>query len=154
METYEFAAVPTRVLEQLWSLGVDELGEAPVLRTAGGGDPLRCCLTLASPGDALALVSHRPMAVGGPYAEVGPVFVHPKPCAGWAGTDFPVAHRPRRMVLRPYATDGQMLEGTVAEPGQAPELLARLFDDPEVALIQSRNVVAGCWNFTARRVAR
>ncbi|GAA1586193.1 hypothetical protein GCM10009742_34970 [Kribbella karoonensis] len=92
------------------------------------------------------------MEAGGPYAEVGPVFVHltdcPRPAAG-----FPADFRDRRAVLRPYDSAGQMLDGVVTEPGTSEKELLRLFEDPAVDTVQVRNVVAGCWNFTVRRQA-
>jgi hypothetical protein len=37
------------------------------------------------------------------------------------------------------------------EPGTSEGELKRLFDDPEVALVHVRNLIAGCWNFSVRR---
>jgi hypothetical protein len=101
--------------------------------------------------DRIALIAYRPSPLGGPYAEVGPVFVHAEPCPGYAGPEFPADFRERRAVLRPYDAAGQMLDGVLAEPGTSEGELKRLFDDPDVALVHVRNVIAGCWNFSVRR---
>lgn len=147
----EFVPVPSDDLDRVRCNGHDDHGNPVGARRAGGRVPLRCCLTFSSPDEQVALISYRPMTVGGPYAEVGPVFVHADPCPGYDGAGFPAQYRERRAVLRPYDADGQMLTGVVAEPGTSEGELERLFDDPAVALVQVRNEVAGCWNFSVRR---
>ncbi|MFI5697583.1 DUF1203 domain-containing protein [Kribbella sp. NPDC051586] len=146
-----YEGVPAAELHRIRCNNHDDFGNAVVSRTSGGGEPLRCCLTIAGAGEPIALVAHRPMTAGGPYAEVGPVFVHVTDCPSPAADSFPFDYRDRRAVLRPYDVAGQMLDGTVAEPGTSETELKRLFEDPAVDTVQVRNVVAGCWNFTVRR---
>lgn len=149
----EFVPVPVTALDRIRCNGHDDFGNPLVAQASGAGAPLRCCLTLSREGEQIALISHRPSPLGGPYAEVGPVFVHVDPCPGFTGTDFPADFTDRRAVLRPYDATGQMLDGVLAEPGESEGELKRLFDDPEVALVHVRNVIAGCWNFSVRRKA-
>jgi len=149
----EFVPVPATDLDRIRCNGHDDFGHPLVARTAGSGAPLRCCLRLTREGEQIALVSHRPSALGGPYAEIGPVFVHLDPCPGVTGSSFPADFTDRHAVLRPYDGAGQMLDGVLVEPGQSEGELKRLFDDPAVALVQVRNVIAGCWNFSVRRRA-
>src|SRR6185369_3412951 len=54
-----YVPVPVSELDRIRCNGHDDFGNAVVSRTAGGGEPLRCCLTLARAGDQIALVSHR-----------------------------------------------------------------------------------------------
>ncbi|MFD7160189.1 DUF1203 domain-containing protein [Kribbella sp. NPDC059898] len=147
-----YEGVPGSQLDRIRRNRHDDFGNAVVSRTSEGGEPLRCCLTIAGAGERIALVAHRPMEAGGPYAEVGPVFVHLTDCPA-PGAGFPIDFRDRRAVLRPYDGAGQMLDGVVAEAGTSEKELARLFEDPVVDTVQVRNVVAGCWNFTVRRQA-
>jgi hypothetical protein len=147
----DYLSVPAAALDRIRCNGHDDFGNPVVARAAEGGEPLRCCLTLAAPGAEIALIAHRPSGLGGPYAEVGPVFVHVSGCAGFSSDGFPADFAERRAVLRPYDALGGMLEGVVAEPGMSEVELKRLFDDPAVATVQVRNVIAGCWNFTVRR---
>ncbi|MFG1911579.1 DUF1203 domain-containing protein [Kribbella sp. NPDC048928] len=149
-----YEGVPGSELHRIRCNGHDDFGNAVVSRTSEGGEPLRCCLTIAGAGEEIALVAHRPMTAGGPYAEVGPVFMHVTGCAEPADdflVDFPVDFRNRRVVLRPYDAAGQMLDGVVAESGTSEKELGRLFEDPVVDTVQVRNMLAGCWNFTVRR---
>jgi hypothetical protein len=145
-----YEGVPNSELDRIRCNGYDDFGNAVVSRRSEVGEPLRCCLRLAGAGERIALVAHRPMEVGGPYAEIGPVFVHVTDCPGPAG-GFPLDFRDRRAVLRPYDVAGQMLDGVVAEPGTSETELKRLFELQAVDTVQVRNLVAGCWNFTVRR---
>ncbi|WP_433009059.1 DUF1203 domain-containing protein [Kribbella sp. CA-294648] len=149
----EFVPVPARDLDRIRCNGYDDHGNPLVPRTSGAGAPLRCCLRLSREGEQIALISYRPSELGGPYAEIGPVFVHVEACPGFTGSSFPADFIDRRAVLRPYDAAGQMLEGVLAEPGESEGELKRLFDDPAVALVHVRNVIAGCWNFSVRRKA-
>lgn len=151
MTTLEYLPVPPADLHRIRCNGNDDFGNRLIPRAADEGLPLRCCLRLSEQGEKVALIAYRPSKQGGPYAEVGPVFVHSGRCDGHPGDAFPGDFHDRRAVLRPYDADGLMLEGILAEPGTSEGELRRLFDDPRVALVQVRNVVAGCWNFSVRR---
>jgi hypothetical protein len=163
---FEVRAIGPDVVRNL--LLADDAGRPPVLRAEPeGGSPLRCCLRPANPDEVVALVSYAPLrrwaretgAAPGPYDEVGPVFVHPRPCEGPAGTGYPAWLARRRRALRAYDEDGHILGGRLIEadaggsPVAAESALARLFADPAVAVVHGRAVEFGCFIFEARRVA-
>lgn len=150
MSELEFLAIPSADLHRIRRNGIDDFGNPVVSRRSGAGAPLRCCLRLSDEGEEIALIAFRPSSLGGPYAEVGPVFIHTESCPGPVD-GFPADFRDRLAVLRPYDADGLMLDGVMAQPGESETELKRLFDDPAVALVQVRNVIAGCWNFSVRR---
>jgi hypothetical protein len=137
----------------------DDAGRPPVLSApAEGGAPLRCCLTRARPGEAIALVSYAPLrrwaartgADPGPYDEQGPVFLHAGPCAGPArGWPDGMHHGPR--VLRAYDRHGHILCGVPVEPAAARDAAADLLADPEVALVHVRALGFGCFQHEVRR---
>ena len=142
--------------------GRDDAGREPLLVVdAEGGNPLRCCLRLSQPGEALLLASYAPLrrwaartgADPAAYDEVGPVFVHPAPCAGPAGADWP--HElglPR--VLRAYDASGRIVGGRLVAAGEDPEqAVGEVFADPRVAVVHARALVAGCFTFAIGRVA-
>ncbi|MEP7056108.1 MAG: DUF1203 domain-containing protein, partial [Actinomycetota bacterium] len=149
-----YDGVPAATLRSIRASACDQFGNVLFVRTAAGGEPLRCCLRLARAGDSIALIAFQPAGTGGPYAEIGPLFIHTEPCAEEPSrTEFPADFRDRRAVLRPYDADGQMLDGVLAESGESERLLPEMFADPAVQTVQVRNVIAGCWNFTVRRAA-
>jgi hypothetical protein len=150
----EYLPVPAAGLDRIRCNGHDDYGNPLVARTAGAGAPLRCCLRLSTNGEQIALIAYQPSALGGPYAEIGPVFIHLDDCPGLVDSGFPEDFVERRAILRPYDAAGLMLDGLVAEPGTSEGELKRLFDDPAVELVHVRNVIAGCWNFSVRRSAR
>ena len=98
----------------------DDAGHPPRLMTdEDGGSPLRCCLRLSRAGERVALVSYAPLcrwaretgADPGPYDEVGPVFIHPAPCAGPDAAGYPPALTGRPRVFRAYSASGRILAG-------------------------------------------
>jgi hypothetical protein len=149
-------ALPADRLRRLRAAGVDDHGNPiPVRIDDDGGSPLRCCLRDARPGERIALLAWSPFDQRGPYAEVGPIFVHADECAGYDDTgDWPRGFRERRQILRAYGTDGTIKDARIAEPDGAQEAVARdLLADPDVAFVHSRNVLFGCYMFRIDRAA-
>jgi len=119
---------------------------------ADGGAPLRCCLRYSRPGERIALITATPDGPRGAYRETGPVFVHADPCPGPRQTGYPEDFRRRAQVFRAYDWTGSIAGGTVVPAGSGQEEAARqLLSDPRVALVQTRNVVFGCYMLTIRR---
>ncbi len=152
---YAIEAIPTTHLDALRRAGSDGTGQpwTPFTVDDPAAVPLRCCLRMAHPGERAALVAYRPPGGTGAYAETGPVFVHADVCGGYSGPDaWPPAFADRRQVLRAYDRAGRIAGAVLAEPGDGPRLLAGLLAGSDVALVQSRNVLHGCYMFAARRV--
>jgi hypothetical protein len=75
----------------------------------GQGEPLRCCLGYAEPGEQITLISYAPFERPSVWREVGPVYIHAAPCEGYTPTGrLPeqLATGPR--VLRTYRADDTM----------------------------------------------
>ena len=146
---FRVAALPPDQLERIRAHGVDDFGNPlePVTVT-GPGTPLRCCLRDAEPGERVVLLAYRPAAVGGPYAEVGPVFVHAEACDGYADEDhYPEGFRSRQQLLRAYDARGWQVENVVVDGPAAERAITDLLGRPDVAYLHSRNVLAGCYMF-------
>ena len=117
-----------------------------------GGAPLRCCLRDSRPGERIALVAVTPEGPQGAYRETGPVFLHAGGCSGPAGTGYPEDFRRRPQVFRAYDSSGAIVGGEVVPAGTGhEEAAARLLADPDVAFLQTRNVVFGCYMLTIAR---
>ena len=81
--------------------GRDESGNPLVALAAEGWKPLRCCLSLASADESIALISYSPFTVRSSWAETGPVFTHSRACPGYGTPDvLPAALRTGPRVLR------------------------------------------------------
>ena len=88
----------------------------------------------------------------GPYDEVGPVFVHPQPCAGPARDGYPEDLRGTPRVLRAYGAGGRIVGGVQLGPDDDPEsAIEGLIADPDVAVVHARAVVFGCFTFAIER---
>ncbi len=124
-------------------------------RAAEGGEPVRCCLRIAGPGERLLLIAYHPFNKPSPYAETGPVFVHAENCGGYPWPDrYPVEFRGRQQVFRCYDTGGNILGGHLAEPSEDVEaVIADLLANEKVEYIHTRNVVFGCYMLEIRRPA-
>jgi hypothetical protein len=157
------------------SLGTDEIqitgadaNELTALRAGGvdhggnpitpfvdreGGWPLRCCLTDSNPGDLVAIVAWCPFPWRGPYAEIGPVAIHANDCPGVATDGVPHQFLIRRQLLRPYGHDRSIAYEDVSiveGDGSLPQVLADVLTRDYIDFVLVRNVLAGCYSFTAR----
>ena len=96
----------------------------------------------------MALIAWQPAALGGPYAEVGPVFVHAAECGGYVDTGrYPEGFRHRRQLLRAYDDRGRQVDNVLVDGVGADPVIESLLARPEVAYLHSRNPMAGCYMF-------
>jgi hypothetical protein len=132
---------------------VDDFGNRlTVTESPEGGAPCRHCLRRSTDGERLILFAHRPFDTEGPYAEVGPVFVHAGECAPYAPTStFPPAFADRPLTLRAYDDRGRITDAEVAAPGASEATLARMFEDERVRFVHVRNPAWGCYSFAVER---
>ncbi|MCP2342390.1 DUF1203 domain-containing protein [Actinomadura rupiterrae] len=148
-----FEAIPQDELDRIRTGLRDETGRPLAVQVdEEGGNPVRCCLRETEPGDRVLLIAYTPPGGSGAYAERGPVFVHAEDCGGYATPhDYPPALSYRRQVVRAYGQGGTLVEGVLVADGKEGEAVTRdLLARPDVALVQLRNVEAGCYNFAVR----
>src|SRR6476660_6361436 len=119
-------------LVRIRARGVDDFDNPVVARPAEQGAPLRCCLRDAEAGEQVALIAYQPASVGGPYAEVGPIFVHAEACHGWTGDGYPDGVRHRQQLLRAYDGRGNQVDNVIAEPGGSEAAIVSLLSNPTV----------------------
>jgi hypothetical protein len=151
---YQVMPIPAAELHRIRAAKVDDFGNPVEARVNDDphSAPLRCCLRLAEVGERIALIAYRPFSAPGPYAEVGPVFIHADACEGYAEPDrFPRGLAHRRLVLRGYDREGRIasaefVDGTAAEAAIEAEL-AR----PEIAFLHFRAEKYGCFQFAVER---
>ncbi|MEU0304286.1 DUF1203 domain-containing protein [Streptomyces sp. NPDC006175] len=165
MTTHEARPIGPDALKELRT--TDDAGRPCVPYTATeGGEPLRCCLRGARPGELIALVSYAPLrrwaaetwARPGAYDEQGPVFIHAEECEGPAAdrTGYPFSRAGALRTVRRYDADGRIVGGRLLEiPADEEkgfeEALTEAFVDPEVVLAHVRAVEYGCFHFEVRR---
>ena len=148
---FRFEPIPAATLDGIRAAGVDEAGNQLTVQTdTGGGSPLRCCLRETTPGERVLLIAYTPPGGRGGYAERGPVFIHAEPCDGYRTPDrYPAGLSHRQQVVRAYNRDGRIAGGVLAVDGEhAIPVIRALLAQPEVTLVQLRNVEYGCYNFS------
>jgi hypothetical protein len=74
---------PTR-LDVVRMTGADGHGnQLRPFAATGQGEPLRCCLRYAEPGEQITLISYAPFEHPSVWREVGPVYIHAARCVGY-----------------------------------------------------------------------
>jgi len=162
---FQIHALPPEVLERVRASRVDVSGTPIEQVTAEGGEPLRCCLRNARPGEALLLFGYEPPIGKSPYREVGAVFAHAVSCGGrQASGEYPAvmhgalgggAPRSLRADNLGKTHGATLLRMWVDVPDEvaanAEAEIARLLQDPEAVQLHSRNVAYGCFMFVVTR---
>jgi len=146
--TSTHAIDPTR-LEAVRDAGEDGHGNAfAPYAAAGEGEPLRCCLRYARPGEPIALISYAPFEQPSPWREVGPVYVHAERCAGYDATaGLPDELRRGPRVLRTYRPDGTMNydHNTLVGDEDLEPVVEKLLALPDVGTVHVRTVLPQCF---------
>ena len=148
-----YQAIAADELDALRSAGRDEAGNPlDVKIDQDGGEPLRCCLREARPGERLLLIAYTPPGTAGAYVERGPVFVHAERCDGYlTPNEYPPEFAHRQQVVRAYDGQGRIVGGVLAADGrQAQTVIVELLARPEAELVHLRNVGYGCYNCAVR----
>jgi hypothetical protein len=135
-------------LDAIREAGADGHGNAfaPYPAT-GDGEPLRCCLRCARPGEPIALISWAPFEHASPWREVGPVYVHAERCEGYAGAGLPDELNSGPRVLRTYRPDGTMNydHNTLVGHEDLEPHLDELLALPDVGTVHVRTVLPQCF---------
>jgi hypothetical protein len=152
---FRIDSIPAEVLDRVRATGIDTSGNPVARIVADGGNPLRCCLRDAEPGEELILFGYEPRLPASPYREIGAVLAHAEPCAGRGDpTRYPSDWRGRPQVLRAYDERGWIHDATRRHDGRNPEAaIAAKLAEPGVVQIHSRNIDYGCYMFTVTRAA-
>ena len=155
MKTSSFRIVPIRTKIAEAARREAEAG-APdhvfVTADSPNGYPCRHCLRWAQSGERMILFPFAAIALGRPYSESGPIFVHAEPCERYAAThEFPSAFRNGR-VLRAYNSQHAIIAAEVANE-EAPEaVIERFLQQPETAFVHVRSATHGCYTMEIERI--
>ncbi|HWS72516.1 MAG TPA: DUF1203 domain-containing protein [Thermoanaerobaculia bacterium] len=147
--------LPQSFLDRVRNEGLDDQGQ-PVKRSiAIGGEPCRDVLRRALPGEEIILASYSPYAQSGPYKEFGPVFVLANPGDDAIPRDeLPLGDYFRdRFVLRAYDRSESIHDAVMVTGDEAPEVIERFLASNDVAFVQARFPVRGCFACKIERVA-
>jgi hypothetical protein len=137
-------------LDRIRTSGSDGYGNRLCPFAASGqGEPLRCCLRYAHPGEQITLISYAPFDHLSVWTEVGPVYIHADRCEGYRPTDrLPGQLATGPCVLRTYRADNTMdydHNTVVTEQGDLEPIVERLLGQPEVATVHVRTLAPQCF---------
>ena len=140
---------PTR-LDVVRATGADGHGnQLRPFAATGQGEPLRCCLRYAEPGEQITLISHAPFGHPSVWREVGPVYIHAARCEGYTPTGrLPEQLRTGPRVLRTYRADDTMNyehNTVVTEQADLQPIIERLFCKPDVMTVHVRTLAPQCF---------
>jgi hypothetical protein len=141
-----YLPVPFEIADEARRTMTDRFGHGlHVIKTQA---PCRLCLQVSKQPEDLMLLSYQPLKDTGPYAEIGPIFIHAEACEPYAECEsFPNAFASRPLVLRSYNAAGEILDSLVAPPGTAPRWAMHLFNDATAVEIHVRHISHTCFDF-------
>lgn len=149
MSTFKVLPIPNSVARRIRENRLDDFGHRLSVSIATENDtgPCRSCLTVFVPGEGRILFSYAPNQYDHPYNEVGPIYIHEKECSPYNNNEaFPPELRTRRpLVLRCYADDGVMVGGELVGERAVEEVIASLFEDPNIKYLHARTASVGCY---------
>jgi Protein of unknown function (DUF1203) len=137
-------------LDVVYSSGSDGHGNRlrPFAAT-GQGEPLRCCLHYAEPGEHISLISYAPFDHPSVWTEVGPVYIHASRCDGYQ----PTGRLPGQLavgpgVLRTYRADDTMnydYNTVVTGDADLGPVIQCLLGERDVATVHVRTLAPQCF---------
>ncbi len=144
-------AISSDHLDSIRKSGLDGHGNElrSFVASGGQGEPLRCCLRYAEPGEEITLISYAPFDHPSVWTEVGPVYIHAARCGSYASTGkLPeqLATGPR--VLRTYRADDSMnydYNTVVTTEADLEPIIAGLLAENSVATVHVRTVAPQCF---------
>lgn len=140
---------PSR-LDMVRATGTDGHGnQLRPFSATGQGEPLRCCLRYAEPGEQITLISYAPFDHPSVWREVGPVYIHAARCEGYTQTGrLPAQLRTGPRVLRTYRADDTMNyehNTVVTEQADLQPIIERLLGEPDVTTVHVRTLAPQCF---------
>jgi Protein of unknown function (DUF1203) len=131
---------------------IDQEGHRLVVSVARENSygPCRSCLKQFVAGDRRILFSYSPNAVGHPYNETGPIYIHADECEPYRQQNvFPTEVENGRikfpLAFRVYNEDGVMIDAVLRNVMDASRTIESIFENSKVAFLHVRNAQFGCF---------
>lgn len=148
--TFRVTGLSAEPFRPLYGLSDTELAKHHIKRVVADEPfsfPDRIEMRDAEPGETLLLLNHICQPAETPYRATHAIFVREGAGATYDRIgEIPEVMRRRLLSLRGYDKDGWMLDADVVEGREIEGLIARLFDNPEIAYIHAHNAKRGCYS--------
>jgi hypothetical protein len=150
--TYRIEGLPAADFTDLFAMSDAELATRRARRVTADADrgfPCRVSLDDARLGESVILLNYVSHRVDTPYRTGYAIYVREGAEAPPPFIDrTPPVFEGRALSLRGFASDGNIVEARLAQPGEADPTIRALFADPAIAYIHAHNAAYGC--FAAR----
>lgn len=155
MPSFQLSGLAPTSFEHLAELDAQQLAALGVRRVTADsapGYPCRVSLVDAELGEELFLLNFVHHDVDSPYRSSGPIYVRRRAeQARLAPGEVPACVRSRLMSLRAYDRAHMMVAAEVCAGEDVAARLERLFERPEVGVVQLHNAKPGCFSCQAKR---
>lgn len=149
MSNYKVFPIPNQIARRIREVRLEDFGHqlsvSPATKSDNG--PCRSCLAVFRPGEGRILFSYAPNQYDHPYNEVGPIYIHEKPCEPYTNHEnFPAELRTRSaLVLRCYDGSGIMVGGELVGERPVEDVIRDLFGKSNIKYLHARTASVGCY---------
>ncbi len=137
-----FRGIETSVARAFQRGERDAHGQRPLVQTGAGLGPCRHCLEILTEDQEKVILAFMPFATPQPYAEIGPIFLHPGECSRYEAPEPPgwFEHL-EPAVLRGYDERDWIRydTGAVVEGCDVSATAHSILEDPHVAYVHVRS---------------
>ena len=146
--TYRIQGLAPDEFRPLFAMGDEQLRERRAMRViaSGPGFPCRVSLQEAGDGEQLILINHVSHDVATPFRTSHAIYVREEAVKAPVYDDqLPPLLDRRRMSLRAFDRAGMLVDGVVAEPGEADAAIRAFLERPDVSEIHAHTSAYGCF---------
>jgi len=147
--SFRISGLDAAPFRHLYGLSDAELAARGVVRYIADshpGYPDRVELRDVAPGESVLLVNYEHQPADSPYRSAHAIFVREGAQEAYDSVgDVPQCMRVRPLSLRAFDDKGMMLDADLVEGGGVEAVIARMFEDPNVAYIHAHNARRGCY---------
>lgn len=154
MNSFHAVAIPSDVADNVRStMKSPKYGFPAHKEIAAGRAPCRHCLELVKLNQEEVILFTMDAFHGlNVPPSPGPVYIHAKECARYAGEEgIPETYRGRLLTLEAFGADRELLAEIRATNGEEESAARMLLEKPEVQYINVRSTEAGCYLFRLER---
>jgi len=147
--SFRITGLDAKPFRHLYGLSESELAAHGAIRYVAEskpGYPDRVEMRDVEPGESVLLVNYAHQPADSPYRSSHAIFVRegaqePYDCVG----EVPQCLRVRPLSLRAFDDKGMMIDADLVEGDGVEAMIARMFENPNVAYIHAHNARRGCY---------
>jgi hypothetical protein len=154
MSSFHAVAIPTEIADSVRAtMKSPQYGFPAHRELAAGRAPCRHCLELVKVNkEELILFTMDAFHGQNVPPSPGPVYIHAKECARYAGQGgIPETYRGRLLTLEAFGPDRKMLAEVRVSDSNEERIAEQLLEHPEVEYVHVRSTEAGCYLFRIER---